>query len=572
MSSLLRLNDVVDPCGRRSIPSIDYHFSSHSVSNSCNSSGTTNPHTSLKSNTHDHQSNRNLSSTIGPVPALSSTVLDSIRSHSNTVRNNNNNNHSCSAVGMTNAVPQQQQPLSSLPPPDAFNVSARSGQTKQDSSQIQSSNHMRNLYQHPFRDESSPTTQVVTVCHHIPQIIQVNGGESQQFSKSLQKAPQRTTIASNSLNQNSNQTLMTSMASTTCSPTTNTTTVHEVHSNPSSSSLSSLNSTRTTTIQHPNTRNNKSMVHSRSVVIQTPHPPLTSKKKATNSNFGPPYPLRRRSSHSQQVFVRSKHSIQSSRHSDSPTIRQVQQERNSASFSSSISSSTTSSSCSISPPFNVNGTTTSCCCNSSSSNSDRLIQGLTKDACASHTSSSSSLTDESSSHSVSYLCHEEDDHVRRNVSSSTSTSTDHHHSGHSDSSSSQSNNNNNTSSCPNHGSPNHHHNTRHYTFITFEELIKSTKQPRMKPSSISKAEMLRVLRFPQTLACKFIGCSLSTLKRRFYELKHEFGLMRWPQSLYEMKHLDIYPQVHPMSLAFILNEEEETLNSASEFVRMNPTQ
>ncbi|EFC48387.1 predicted protein [Naegleria gruberi] len=53
----------------------------------------------------------------------------------------------------------------------------------------------------------------------------------------------------------------------------------------------------------------------------------------------------------------------------------------------------------------------------------------------------------------------------------------------------------------------------------------STTQPtpQKRKNVISKQEMIKVLHLPQTQASSILGCSLSTLKRRFYELKEELG-------------------------------------------------
>ena len=67
--------------------------------------------------------------------------------------------------------------------------------------------------------------------------------------------------------------------------------------------------------------------------------------------------------------------------------------------------------------------------------------------------------------------------------------------------------------------------------------------------------MLQVLHLSQQQACKALNCSLSTLKRRFYELKDEFGLERWPQYFFEIRHLPIFSKVYPMSFYFLLNHD-----------------
>ncbi|EFC40340.1 predicted protein [Naegleria gruberi] len=78
-----------------------------------------------------------------------------------------------------------------------------------------------------------------------------------------------------------------------------------------------------------------------------------------------------------------------------------------------------------------------------------------------------------------------------------------------------------------------------------------------KKRVISEKEILGVLHLSQQKACKQLNCSLSTLKRRFYELKDGFGLERWPQYFFEIRHLPIFKKIYPMNLQFILNSDEE---------------
>ena len=90
----------------------------------------------------------------------------------------------------------------------------------------------------------------------------------------------------------------------------------------------------------------------------------------------------------------------------------------------------------------------------------------------------------------------------------------------------------------------------------FKEAPLSNRSKR-KTQQISKKEMLQVLHLPQNQASKLLDCSLSTLKRRFYELKDDFGLKSWPQCFAEVRHLPIFRQIYPMSLDFILNTHEK---------------
>ncbi|EFC39888.1 predicted protein [Naegleria gruberi] len=74
-----------------------------------------------------------------------------------------------------------------------------------------------------------------------------------------------------------------------------------------------------------------------------------------------------------------------------------------------------------------------------------------------------------------------------------------------------------------------------------------------KRKLIAKYDLLRVLHLPQTLASQVLGCSFSTLKRRFYESKEDLGIEKWPQFYQEVRHLPIFEYIYPMSLTFILN-------------------
>jgi len=95
--------------------------------------------------------------------------------------------------------------------------------------------------------------------------------------------------------------------------------------------------------------------------------------------------------------------------------------------------------------------------------------------------------------------------------------------------------------------------TVHHSFKTYKYRPYSTVKRKCK-ENISRQDMLRVLHLSQSMACTQLKCSLSTLKRRFYELKEEFGLEKWPQYYHEIRHLPIFQRIYPMSLKFILNE------------------
>ncbi|KAG2392374.1 hypothetical protein C9374_012626 [Naegleria lovaniensis] len=77
-------------------------------------------------------------------------------------------------------------------------------------------------------------------------------------------------------------------------------------------------------------------------------------------------------------------------------------------------------------------------------------------------------------------------------------------------------------------------------------------------------EMLSVLHLTQLQACKVLGCSVSTVKRRFSELKQHIGLSQWPKDYFELENSELFKKIYPLSLYFILNhdEEEETMDAS----------
>ena len=86
------------------------------------------------------------------------------------------------------------------------------------------------------------------------------------------------------------------------------------------------------------------------------------------------------------------------------------------------------------------------------------------------------------------------------------------------------------------------------------KFIEGNKRKKTKNRIISNKEMIKVLHLSQQQASKQLGCSLSTLKRRFYELKDGLGLNCWPTYFHEIRHLPIFQKIYPMSLQFILND------------------
>ena len=77
-----------------------------------------------------------------------------------------------------------------------------------------------------------------------------------------------------------------------------------------------------------------------------------------------------------------------------------------------------------------------------------------------------------------------------------------------------------------------------------------------KRNTLAKDNLIKVLHLSQVQACRVLGCSLSTLKRRFGEVKQELGMEKWPSYYDDVRHLPIFPKLYPMSLQFIMNEHD----------------
>ncbi|KAG2392123.1 hypothetical protein C9374_012375 [Naegleria lovaniensis] len=98
------------------------------------------------------------------------------------------------------------------------------------------------------------------------------------------------------------------------------------------------------------------------------------------------------------------------------------------------------------------------------------------------------------------------------------------------------------------------------TSITFHNPRKTHYAKRKRTcNSITKEELLSVLHLSQTQACQVLGCSVSTVKRRFYDLKDEIGISHWPKDYFELAihNKKVFQKIYPMSLSFILNPEQE---------------
>ena len=93
-------------------------------------------------------------------------------------------------------------------------------------------------------------------------------------------------------------------------------------------------------------------------------------------------------------------------------------------------------------------------------------------------------------------------------------------------------------------------------FVNFTLQEEPKKKKYLKKfGDITTEDILMVLHLSQFQACKVLSCSLSSLKRRFYEVKKGLGLERWPQYFEEIRHLPVFSRIYPMSLTFILNHD-----------------
>jgi len=104
---------------------------------------------------------------------------------------------------------------------------------------------------------------------------------------------------------------------------------------------------------------------------------------------------------------------------------------------------------------------------------------------------------------------------------------------------------------------------KHYA-ISKKDINRSKQPRRRRREIVPKSNLLRVIHLTQTKACHVLGCSMSTLKRRFYELKQDLEMERWPQFFSEINKLKIFPQIYPMSMQFILNETNRGEKELSE--------
>ncbi|KAL0478332.1 hypothetical protein AKO1_008571 [Acrasis kona] len=84
-------------------------------------------------------------------------------------------------------------------------------------------------------------------------------------------------------------------------------------------------------------------------------------------------------------------------------------------------------------------------------------------------------------------------------------------------------------------------------FIGYDHTKETEKTHiRGRPPQLEKNDVLKYLHLPQHEACLLLGISLSTLKRKFYEL----GIGKWPSKSERAARKE-----RPMSIEAILNKE-----------------
>lgn len=82
------------------------------------------------------------------------------------------------------------------------------------------------------------------------------------------------------------------------------------------------------------------------------------------------------------------------------------------------------------------------------------------------------------------------------------------------------------------------------------------KRGKRSVDSITDDEMIRLLHLTQQQACNVLGCSLSTLKRKFYQIKEKIGIDKWPHNYLDYRKYDFFENFYPLSLKYILNNTE----------------
>lgn len=88
--------------------------------------------------------------------------------------------------------------------------------------------------------------------------------------------------------------------------------------------------------------------------------------------------------------------------------------------------------------------------------------------------------------------------------------------------------------------------------------IKKKKTRCEKKIKIPAHELVRMMMFPQPLAAEMLSVSISTLKRRYYEI----GMKRWPitSASYDGRAMPVHDTSRikdKMAVSFLLNDSEE---------------
>ena len=102
-------------------------------------------------------------------------------------------------------------------------------------------------------------------------------------------------------------------------------------------------------------------------------------------------------------------------------------------------------------------------------------------------------------------------------------------------------------------------------FITYKD--RAIEKRKLERKQIYKNDILRVMHLSQSQACQNLNCSLSTLKRRFCEIKHELGIQQWPQNIHDIRHLPIFHKIYPMTLSFVMNERNRDEKDLRDWIK-----
>ncbi|EFC41423.1 predicted protein [Naegleria gruberi] len=93
------------------------------------------------------------------------------------------------------------------------------------------------------------------------------------------------------------------------------------------------------------------------------------------------------------------------------------------------------------------------------------------------------------------------------------------------------------------------------SIVQIDSNVKFTRKRTVE--NITTDEMIRILHLTQQQACTLLGCSLSTIKRKFYSIRNELGIDKWPHNYLEYRHYSFFDDFYPMSMKFILNDKDQ---------------